>query len=432
MDTLTRLATSLCPSMGERIQTTRLDSGLTVVTETMPDVLSVTTGIWVGVGSRDEVSGRAGASHFLEHLLFKGTATRRAHDIAEQIDAVGGEMNAYTTKEYTAFHTRTLAEDLDVGLGLLCDIVSDPALRPDEVETERQVILEEILMRGDEPSDLVHDVIHELAYGDHGLGRDPLGEPETVEGLGPDDIRAFMNDTYVASSIVVAAAGRVTHEEVLERVGGRLVRPHGPGPAKRSAPTPRDETVAVHEEDTEQMHLVVALPGMDRHDPDRYAMSIVDHVLGGGLSSRLFMEIRERRGLAYSVYSYRAAYEDSGLWCIYAGTAPARANEVLSLIGDALAALSCDGVSSAELARAKSSMRAGTALGLEDSGSRMSRIGRSHLLHGEVLPIEVVLGRTERVTEADCRRVIERIVPHPRMLAAVGPCDADAFAGFGG
>lgn len=430
MDLLPAMTTSLISSMGERIQTTRLDSGLTVVTETMPDVLSVTTGIWVGVGSRDESAGHAGASHFLEHLLFKGTADRRAHEIAEEIDAVGGEMNAYTTKEYTAFHTRTLAEDLDVGLGLLCDIVSIPALRPEEVETERQVILEEILMRGDEPSDLVHDVIHELAYPSHGLGRDPLGEADTVEGLGPDEIRFFMDETYVGSSIVVAAAGRVTHDEVVARVSSRLIRPDGPGPAKRTSPGPRSASLAVHEEDTEQTHLVVALTAMDRHDPDRYAMSIVDHVLGGGLSSRLFMEIREKRGLAYSVYSYRAAYEDSGLWCIYAGTAPARATEVLSLIDEALKTLLRHGVTAAELARAKSSMRAGTALGLEDSGSRMSRIGRSHLLHGEVLPIEVVLGRTESITEADCRRVIERIVPHPRMLAAVGPSEPSTFAGY--
>ena len=424
-------AASLVPLMGEYIETSRLASGVTVVTETMPDVRSVTTGVWVGVGSRDEVPREAGASHFLEHLLFKGTDDRRAHEIAEMIDAVGGEMNAYTTKEYTAFHTRTLAEDLDVGLGLLCDILSSPALREEEVDTERQVILEEILLRGDEPADLVHDVIHELAYEGHGLGRDPLGDAQTVEGQRSVDIRSFMDATYVGSSMVVAAAGRVRHDDVVKRVEARLVRPQGPGAPKRCAPDAVSGGVRVQPEDTEQAHVVVAFPALDRHDPDRYALSIADHVLGGGLSSRLFMEIREKRGLAYSVYSYRAAYVDAGLWCIYAGTAPGRAEEVLGLIDAALLDLRTNGVSEAELTRAKSSVRAGTALGLEDSGSRMSRIGRSLLLHGEVLPIDVVLSRTEAISSADCHRAIERVLSQPRLLAVVGPFEESAFAGYG-
>ena len=414
----------------DNIRISVLDSRTTVITEHMPDVLSVTTGIWVGVGSRDEDAGHAGASHFLEHLLFKGTAERRAHEIAEAIDAVGGEMNAFTTKEYTAFHTRTLADDLELGLGLLCDIVSSPALRPEEVDAERQVILEEILMHADEPADLVHDLAHTMLYGDHGLGRETLGDQRTVASLTDDDIRTFMDASYVGETMVVAAAGRVTHEDVVDLVQARLHRPSSGAVPPRTGPdrVARSEVV-VRSDDTEQAHLVVAIPSIGRLDPDRYALSVVEHVLGGGLSSRLFLEIRETRGLVYSVYSYRAVYSETGHFGIYAGTSPGKADEVLQLIDDELRRLGDTGITDVELRRAKGSLRGGTALGLEDSGSRMGRIGRGQLLYGEVPPIDTVLARTDEVTLADCDRVIERLLAEPRSLAVVGPFSAEDFAG---
>ena len=411
------------------VRMSRLDDGLTVITEQMPGSLSVTTGIWVGVGSRDEEGAQSGCSHFLEHLLFKGTAERGALEIAQTIDAVGGEMNAYTTKEYTTFYTRTVAEDAALSLGILCDILSRPTLAESDVDSERKVILEEIAMRADEPGDLVHDVIHESLYPSHGLGRDTAGTVETVEATSGDHIRAFMDATYVPGTIVVAAAGAVDHDATVAAVRESLRRPSGAGIPVRRGPAAPVIGCTVVEEDTEQAHLVVALPGLSRNDPDRFALSVLDHVLGGGMSSRLFHEIREQRGLAYSVYSYRAAYEDTGFFGIYAGTAPQRATEVLDLIAAELDRMRADGLTDLELSRAKGSVRGATALGLEDSGSRMSRIGRSQLLMGEVQPVEELLRRTDSVTQSDVSRVAERILSGVAALAVVGPFSGDEFAG---
>lgn len=425
----TRFVTSSTTSPAPGITITRLPDGVAVVTEHLPSSLSVTTGVWVGVGSRDEAPEQSGCSHFLEHLLFKGTDRRGALEIAQEIDAVGGEMNAYTTKEYTTFYTRTTAQDAALGLDVLCDILSRPALRDDDVDSERQVILEEIAMRADEPADLVHDLVHEARFGTHGLGRDTAGTPETVAATSADHIRAFMDATYTGDSIVVAAAGLVDHDATVAQVVEQLRRPaHGNG-IVRSAPSGSPVPCTVVEDDTEQAHLVVAFPGLHRDDPDRFAMGIVDHVLGGGMSSRLFHEIRERRGLAYSVYSYRAGYADAGFTAIYTGTAPQRTVEVLDLIEAEIERLCRHGLTDDELRRAKGSVRGATALGLEDSGSRMSRIGRSLLLMGEILPVEELLRRTEAVTTDDVARVVERVFSGPSTLAVVGPFGAGVLDG---
>lgn len=416
-----------CPDPSVRL--TRIDGGPTVVTEHMPGSLSATTGVWVGVGSRDEAPEQSGCSHFLEHLLFKGTAERDALSIAQSIDAVGGEMNAYTTKEYTTFYTRTMAEDAEMSLGILCDILSRPLLADTDVDSERKVILEEIAMRADEPADLVHDIVHEALFPDHALGRDTAGTAETVTATSASHIRSFMDSTYTPGTIVVAVAGNVDHDRTVEQVRRSLVRPNGAGIPKRAAPGLAPIPRTVVEEDTEQAHLVVAFPGMTRDDPDRYAFSVLDHVLGGGMSSRLFHEIRERRGLAYSVYSYRAPYQDAGFFGIYAGTAPQRATEVLDLIAAEIDRLRADGLSDDELSRAKGSVRGGTALGLEDSGSRMSRIGRTQLLMAEIQPVEELLRRTEAVEHADIHRAVERLLSSSPSLAVVGPFSGDEFAG---
>ena len=413
----------------EHVRSTRLDSGVTVVTELMPGSLSVTTGVWVNVGSRDEAPEQAGASHFLEHLLFKGTDTRSALDIAQAIDAVGGEMNAYTTKEYTTFYTRTVADDAALSLDILCDIISRPALRPEEVDSERQVILEEIAMRADDPSDLVHDIIHEAIFPAHGLGRDTAGTIETVSATTRDHIEDFLDATYTYDSIIVAVAGAVDHDATVQQVGDQLRRPPSNGVPKRERPTGPRTPCTIIEDDTEQAHVVIAFPGMTRDDPDRFAMSVLDHVLGGGMSSRLFHEIREKRGLAYSVYSYRASYADAGFIGIYAGTAPKRTVEVLDLIGAELERLRALGLSAEELRRAKGSVRGATALSLEDSGARMSRIGRGQLLMGEITPVEELLARTEAVEASDIQRVVERFLSGAACLAAVGPIHMADIAG---
>ena len=304
----------------ERIRQARLDSGIRVVTERMPDAHSVTTGFWVEAGSRDESPDLAGASHFLEHLLFKGTDTRSARDIAEAIEAVGGDMNAFTTKEYTAFYTRVLDDDLELGLDILSDIMWAPAFRADEVEAERQVILEEILMHEDEPADLVHDVFTEALYPGHPLGREVLGDESTISAMSRDQIRGYFSEFYRPEAIVVAAAGNLDHDDVVAGLERRYAGRTGNRPERRMPPLAPPRRVVVSKRSTEQAHIVVGGRALARNDDDRFALAALNQVLGGGMSSRLFQEIREKRGLVYSVYSYRAAYLETGALAVYAGT----------------------------------------------------------------------------------------------------------------
>ena len=412
------------------IRTTRLDNGVQVVTEEMPAAHSVTVGFWVDTGSRDETPAEAGASHFLEHLLFKGTSTRSAQEIAEAVEAVGGDMNAFTTKEYTAFHTRLVHTDLDLGLDILSDIMTDPALRPDEVEAERQVILEEISMHADEPSDLVHEVAHEAMFPGHPLGREVIGERETITAMDRDSIDAYFRARYRPGSIVVAAAGLLDHDRVVEGVRERFGGGNGSGPGRVVPPLPSPRPLAVVGRPTEQAHIVVAMAGVARNDDDRFALAVVNQVLGGGMASRLFQEIREKRGLVYSVYSYRAAYLETGVLAVYAGTSPGRAAEVLDLVDVELARLCDEDISERELAVAKGHLRGSLALSLEDSASRMNRLGRSQLVHGSVMSFDEMVERTDSVTVIDLRRVIERVIAGPRTVAVVGPFAEGDFSGI--
>jgi predicted Zn-dependent peptidase len=410
------------------IRTTTLDCGITVVTESMPDVRSVAAGFWVAVGSRDEAAPQAGASHFLEHLLFKGTDDRSASEIAEVVDAVGGEINAFTTKEYTAFYVRMLSDHIDLGLDVLSDIMWSPAFRSDEIEAERQVILEEILMHGDEPADLVHEVFTEALFPGHPLGREVLGEESTIRNMSRDDIRSFHEHHYRPANIVMAAAGYLQHDEVVAGVERRFAGSHGGAAPQRMAPVAQPERVRVIQRPTEQAHIVVGSPGLDRDDDDRYSMAVVNHVLGGGMSSRLFQEIREKRGLVYSVYSYRAAYEGAGALAVYAGTAPAHVEQVLDLVRGEVDRMAAHGVTPRELELAKGHLKGTMALSLEDSGARMSRIGRSQLVHGRVLTFDEVVAAIEAVTVDDVGRVAADVLNRPRVLAVVGPFADDAFA----
>jgi predicted Zn-dependent peptidase len=414
--------------VADTTQATRLDNGMQVVTDAMPDAHSVTIGFWVDAGSRDETPVEAGASHFLEHLLFKGTETRSAHSIAEDIEAVGGDMNAFTTKEYTAFYTRLIDEDLDLGLDILSDIMWAPAFRPDEIEAERQVILEEINMHEDEPSDLVHELLHEALYPGHPLGREVLGERSTITAMTRDQIANYFTTRYKPPSIVVAASGNLDHEGVVAGIEARFTGRTGSAPARERPALAPVRPLIVHHRTTEQAHLVVGMRSLDRHDEDRFTLSVLNQILGGGMSSRLFQEIREKRGLVYSVFSYRAAYLESGALAIYAGTAPSRAAEVLALIDDELDKLASGPITDRELAVAKGHIKGSLALSLEDSAGRMNRIGRGQLIHGEVLSYEDVVARTEAVTHDDLRRVADRILANERVLAVVGPFSEDDFA----
>jgi len=411
------------------IRTTTLDSGLRVVTEAMPDVRSVTAGYWVGTGGRDEEAGVVGASHFLEHLLFKGTPTRSARSIAEAVDAVGGDMNAFTTKEYTAFYVRVLSEHLDLGLDVLCDIMWSPSLAPSDLDSERQVILEEILMHADEPADLVHELFSTAQFPGHPLGREVLGSEDSIAAMTAEEVRGFFASHYRPANMVMAAAGDLEHEAVVKAVEARFAGlPGGQGPA-RTAPVGAPNALAVTTRPTEQAHVVLGVRGPDRHDPQRWAVAALNHVLGGGLSSRLFQEIRETRGLAYSVYSDQTSFEDAGSVAVYVGTSPDRAMAVVDLVTAELDNLVESGITERELVVAHAHLRADTLLALEDSGARMSRIGQSLLLHGEVLEIADVLARIEAVTLEEVYQAARDVLGGPRTLAVVGPFDQSDFAG---
>jgi predicted Zn-dependent peptidase len=404
----------------EEIAETRLDNGVRVVTERMPEARSVTLGVWVAVGGRDEPDDLAGASHFLEHLLFKGTSTRTARHIAEAIDAVGGEMNAFTSREHTAYYTRLPAHRVELGLDILGDVLTDPAFRSHEVEAERQVILEEILMNLDMPEDHVHTLLAEAMFPGHPLGREVLGTRESVEAVTRDQIAEFFGHWYRPGNLVVVAAGNVTHEQIVDGFDRTLGRREGGERPVREAPEV-DPNARVHLGDpTEQVHVAVGWRGVDHHDDERYALMVANQVLGGGMSSRLFQEVREQRGLAYSVYSWASTYDDSGSAGIYAGTAPARAGELLEVVDDEVAKLVASGVTENELGVAKGFIEGSLLLGLEDSASRMARLGRSLMARNEIVTVDDQLARIRAVTGDDVGSVAARVYGGGRSLAVIG------------
>jgi predicted Zn-dependent peptidase len=415
------------------IRRTHLDSGLRVVTEHLPALRSVAIGFWIGTGSRDEPEELGGASHFLEHLLFKGTATRRAVEIAEAVESVGGDMNAATGQEVTQFYVRMPDRYLEHALDLLGDIVWQPALRTDDVESERHVILEEIRMRDDTPDDLVHDVFAGALFPDHPLGREIAGTIDTISAMPRDAIADYHHAHYHPENVVVAVAGNVDHDEVLANVSAKLPASsvHHRAPRRDGACARDPEPTAFVDRPLEQAHVVLGMRALPRDDPDRYALTVLDQVLGGGMSSRLFQEVREQRGLAYSVFSYRSAFEETGALAVYCGTSPRHLDEVLDLVGHELDRLVADGgVDDHELERAKGHLAGSLALSLESSSSRMHRIGRAELTLGEVPDIDEVVARVEAVKPDDVARVIDRVVaPARRTLAVVGPSNGEAPAG---
>lgn len=430
-----RPARSLTTTLQDGVKKTVLPSGLRIITEAIPTTRSAALGVWVGIGSRDETPAMSGASHFLEHLLFKGTHKRTALEISAQIEAVGGETNAFTTKEYTCYYARVLDADLPLAVDVLVDAVADSILDPADVETERGVILEEIAMHEDEPGDEVHDVFAEAIYGNHPLGRLISGSPESVTPMTRNQINNFYRKRYQPPEIVIAAAGNLDHATVVRLVRKALAgspldtgtaAPAGPRDGDKRVRVQKAHTVVLHR-DTEQAHIVLGGPGLSRYDERRFAMGVLNNILGGGMSSRLFQEIREKRGLAYSVYSYAAQYADSGLFGVYAGCAPGKAGEVLDLIRTELARVAESGITAEELVRGKGMVKGSYVLGLEDTGSRMSRLAKSELLHGHLMGVDELLGRVDAVTVADVGRVAADLLAHRHSLAVVGPFDEGAF-----
>ncbi|WP_326562997.1 M16 family metallopeptidase [Micromonospora sp. NBC_01796] len=421
--------------LGGTVRRTVLPSGLRILTEAIPTVRSVSFGVWVSVGSRDETGASAGVSHFLEHLLFKGTNKRNALEISAEIEAVGGETNAFTTKEYTCYYARVLDQDLPLAIDVMCDLVADSVLDPADVETERGVILEEIAMHDDEPGDEVHDLFATAIYGDHPLGRLISGTEETISPMTRRQIQTFYKKRYTAPNIVISAAGNLDHATVVKLVRQALRGTPLDTPAADPAPprpaTPATKTrvgrTAVEHKETEQAHVILGCAGIGRVDDRRFALGVLNNVLGGGMSSRLFQEIREQRGLAYSVYSYASQYADSGVFAVYAGCAPGKVEEVLNLVRAELAEVAANGISPSELARGKGMAKGSYVLGLEDTGSRMSRLAKGELLFGDLLSVDQLLARVDAVTAEEVNALAADLLARPMSLAVVGPFGEDDF-----
>ncbi|WAL74091.1 pitrilysin family protein [Kitasatospora sp. YST-16] len=410
------------------VRRTVLPGGLRVVTETLPTVRSATFGIWVGVGSRDETPVLNGATHYLEHLLFKGTARRDALEISAALDAVGGEMNAFTAKENTCYYARVLDTDLPLAIDVVCDMLTGSLIRPEDVESERGVILEEMAMAEDDPGDVVHDLFAKVLFGDGPLGRPILGTQETVTALTRDQIAGFYQRRYKPENLVVAAAGNLDHAKVVKLVERAfapvLAKSKGhPAEVRRGVKAVRTAgRAAVLNRPTEQAHLVLGVPGVPRHDERRWALGVLNAALGGGMSSRLFQEVREKRGLAYSVYSYSSSYADTGLFGIYAGCQPKRVEEVLKICRTELARVVEEGITEEELRRAIGQISGSTVLGMEDTGSLMNRIGKAELSYGHHLSVDEMLGKIAAVTLDDVHAVARDVLgAHRPSLALIGP-----------
>ncbi|MCE7080031.1 insulinase family protein [Streptomyces sp. ST2-7A] len=418
------------------VRRTVLPGGLRVITETVPGVRSVSFGIWARVGSRDETPSLNGATHYLEHLLFKGTRTRTALDISAALDAVGGEMNAFTAKEYTCYYARVLDRDLPLAVDVLCDMLTDSVITPEEVDAERGVILEEIAMTEDDPDDCVHDLFAHTRLGDSPLGRPVLGTVETVTALDRDRVARFYRRHYTPDRLVVTAAGNLDHTAVVRRVraaferSGALGRedavPMGPRTGRRTLRG--GGRVEVLDRPTEQAHAVLGLPGLSRTDERRWALGVLNAALGGGMSSRLFQEVREKRGLAYSVYSYTSAYADCGLFGVYAGCRPDRLPEVLKICRAQLADIAENGLGEEELRRAIGQLSGATVLALEDTGSLMHRLGKSEICWGEQLSVDDMLARIAAVDREEVARVAAEVLDQRPSLAVIGPL-GDRLAG---
>jgi predicted Zn-dependent peptidase len=409
-----------------------LPGGLRVLTETVPGVRSVSLGIWIGIGSRDETQAQAGAAHYLEHLLFKGTRRHTAVGIAEEFDAVGGELNAFTAKEHTCYYAHVLDTDLPLAVDVLADVVTDALLDPVDVELERGVVLEEIAMREDDPEDLLGELFDAALFGDHPLGRPVIGSEESIRRMSRDTLHEFWRGEYTTPRMVVAAAGNLTHGHVVDLVAAAL------GPAAQRAgvgavpvtPRPpgtitsgRGPRLVLRGEDTEQAHLMLGVPGLSRHDPRRTALAVLNTALGGGPSSRLFQQVREQRGLAYSVYSAFTTYADAGSLAVYAGCAPERLDEVVGVVRAVLADVAAGGLTEAEVRRAQGSLRGGLVLGLEGTPSRMNRLGLSELDHGQQRSVAESLEKIAAVTGDEAAEVARELLSVPLTAAVVGPFD---------
>lgn len=401
------------------VQQSKLSNGLKVLTNTMPDVESVSMGIYVGSGSRSETAKENGIAHFIEHMLFKGTKKRDSKQIVEAIESVGGSVNAYTSREITVYHTKSLKEDYETCLDVLSDMVQHSTMLEDEFKSEQNVILQEIAQNYDDPSDAVHDDFQTMSYGDHPVGRPILGTNETIMAMTPDDLFGFMKKNYAASNMVLASAGNINHDEFVAKAESYF------GALSTEKPTIPETSLYKGGEiktkrDIEQLQLLLGFPGTPYGADDYYDHSVFSVVLGGGMSSRLFQEIREKRGLAYSIYSYSSSYTDSGMISINAALNADKANEIVPIIAEELHNMTSN-LTADEIQRAKTQIRSALLMSQESSMARCEKLGHHMLIHGRVIPVTELIEKIEAVDKAKLEAVLSKMLKGKKTLAALGP-----------
>lgn len=409
-------------------QKTVLDNGITVISEPMDSVRSVALGIWFAVGSRDEVPAEAGMSHFMEHMMFKGTLTRSARDISEEFDRLGAELNAFTSKEYTCYYSRFIDEHLDKAFGILADMVASSTLTDESCTSERKVVIEEIARMEDTPDDRIHEVFSHALWPDHPIGLPILGSRETVGSFDNLQSVAFRDKHYLTGNCVVAAAGNVEHDRLVALAESLNVGlKHGARSVRTFADAPSEARITVLNKETEQAHICFGTATLNAHHPDRFALSILDGVLGGGMSSRLFQEIREKHGLAYAVYSFSALYQDTGEFAVYAGTQPENAETVIRMIREEMEAIASNGVTADEFDRVKQATKGSLILAMESTRMRMTRLGKNEVTGGEILSPDEIVERFDAVTMDDVRRLSATVLSQEKALAVIGPFTEDQF-----
>ena len=407
----------------ETCQKTTLPNGIRVVTEAIPTLDSVSIGIWIATGSRDEGPGERGLSHFIEHLLFKGTQKRSAFDISRDIESVGGTINAFTGKEYTCYHAKVLTRDTPLAVDILADIVAHSAFDPQEIERERMVVVQEIKMVEDTPDDYIHDLFHRSFWGDHPLGYPITGLQENVLSFQRDHITAFVQRRYTPDRMIVAAAGDLDHKQFVELIEAQLG-----GLQANSSPSPREGAkgcttrMQVAYRDLEQVHVCLGTVGIPYDHRLRFAGHTLNTLLGGNMSSRLFQEVREKRGLTYSIYSFLSTYADTGLFGVYAGTTKDELQEVVDLTLQELQAIQAGKIREEDLSAAKEYLRGGMILSMEGSDGRMSRLAKDEICFGRHIPLEEVLGELDAVSQGSITEVVhEMLDSHSLCLTLLGP-----------
>jgi predicted Zn-dependent peptidase len=401
---------------------TTLANGLRVASDTMPSVATVSLGVWIAAGSRFEPAAISGASHFLEHMVFKGTRRRDARAIAEEIESVGGHLNAHTSREYTAFYAKVLKEDAALAVDVIADMVQNATLDDGELNRERTVVIQEIMQALDTPDDTIFDRFQETAFPDQPLGRPVLGSPDLIGAMSRDALLGYMRTHYGAPRMILAAAGNIEHEALLSLAETAFARLPAPVQGVREPARYRGGDWR-EERDLEQVHLILGLRSIGFDDPDFHALSVLSTLLGGGMSSRLFQEAREKRGLVYSIYTFPASYTDTGLFGIYAGTGETEATELVPLICRQLTEV-VGGVGDAELARARAQLKSGILMALESTSARCEQLARQLMVFGRPIPVAETVARIDAVDAAAVDRVCRRLLESPPTLAALGPVSA--------